>query len=382
MSLNNINYIELKEAVEGKERVIDIMKMPLNGSTLIPNTVTYKDIDSAVKEWLTETIKMVGDDGRAFPTMTLFSNQRFSEYAQSWRYTDENNNLLLNFKTITRENNPQYGSIQNKNYNIPGEVFFTFTKNIVMDDNGTESFRVVKMRQPLSVDIIYKVSIFTNKYESLNEFNTRVNRIFSARQAYISPNGYYMPMTLEGINDESEYKIDDRQFYSQSINIKVLGFLLSEDDFRIEEAPIKFSTNIDGFKKKNKKPEAEIEECDSENPFYYKPIILTLTYPVCKTNKCDFTIDTDFVCTDIELKDNLTNTFKILVNGEEMDKTLPFSFKENDEISVIIKKRLLDKNSVLILKGYDPNEIYDEKLDNPEIEKDNTQKADEYIIES
>jgi hypothetical protein len=238
------------------------------------------------------------------------------------------------------------------------------------------------MRQPLSVDIMYKVSIFTNKYDSLNEFNTRVNRIFSARQAYISPNGYYMPMTLEGINDESEYKIDDRQFYSQSVNIKVLGFLLSEDDFRVEEVPIKFSANIDGFKKKNKKPEAEIEECDSENPFYYKPIILTLTYPVCKTNKCDFTIDTDFVCTDIELKDNLSNTFKILVNSEEIDKTLPFSFKENDEISVIIKKRLLDKNSVLILKGYNPNEIYDKKLDNPEIEKDNTQKTDEYIIES
>lgn len=379
MSLDNINYIELREVVEGRERVRDIMKMPLNNSTLIPNTVTYKDIDSAVKEWLNDMIRMVGDDGRAFPTMTLFSNQRFSEYAQSWLYTDENKNLLLNFKTITRENNPQYGSIQNRYYNIPGEKYYTLTKIRVLDDNGSESLRVIKMRQPLSVDIIYKISIFTNKYESLNEFNTKINRLFSSRQTYINANGYYMSMILESINDESEYKIDDRQFYSQSANVKVLGFLITEDDFRVEEVPLKFSVNIDGFKKKIKKPEAEIEECDYENPYYYKPIELTLTYPICKTNKCDFKIDIDFVCTEMILKENVNNNFKVLVNGEEINKVTPFSFKENDEISVIIKKKILDKNSILIFKGYDPNEVYDKCLDNPEVEIDNTQKTGQLL---
>jgi hypothetical protein len=191
-----------------------------------------------------------------------------------------------------------------------------------------------------------------------------------------------MPMTLEGVNDESEYKIDDRQFYSQSINIKVLGFLINEDDFRIEETPLKTSVNIDGFKKYLKKPEAEIEECDYENPYYYKPIILTLSYPVCKTNKCVFKIDIDFVCTEVELKENVNNNFKILVNSEEIEKNTPFTFKENDEITVIIKKKLLDKNSTLIFKGYNPNEVYDSNLDEPEVEIDNHQKTDEYDIES
>ena len=382
MSLNNINHIELIEPVEGRERVLDIMNMPLKNGGFTPNTVTYKDIDLAVKEWLDDVVRIVGDDGRAFPTMSLFSNQRFSEYSQSWEYTDNNNNLLLNFKTISRENNPQYGSIQNKYYNVPGDKFFTFNKIKVLDDNGTESLRVVKMKQPLSVDINYKISIFTNKYELLNEFNTKINRLFSARQAYISPNGYYMPMTLEAVNDESEYSIDDRQFYSQTANIKILGFLITEDDFRIEETPVKFSANIDGFKKHIKKPEAEIEECDYVNPYYYKPIILTLTYPICKTNKCSFKIDIDFVCEEINVKENVMNNYRILVNDNEIEKTPPIYFKENDEISVIIKKKLIDKPSILILKGYNPNEIYDEKLDNPEVEIDNMQKTDVYDIES
>lgn len=380
MSINNINYIELKEVVEGKERVMEILNMPFEDNTFIPKTVTYKDIDSAVKKWLNDEIKIVSEDGKLFPTMSLFSNQRFSEYAQSWRYTDNNNNLLLNFKTVLRDNNPQYGSIQNKYYNIPGEVFFTVYKKKVLDDNGCEYIRSLKMRQPLTVDIVYKISIFTNKYEVLNEFNTKINRLFSSRQTYISPNGYYMPMILEGVNDDSEYKIDDRQFYSQSATIKVLAFILDEEDFRVEESPLKFTVNIDGFGRNRKKPEAEIEECEHVNSFYHKPIVLTLSYPVCKTNKCSFKIDVDFVCTEIDLGKNIQNNYVITINGDKIDNILPFKFNTNDEITISIKKKLLDKEAIMVLKGYDDNIIYDENLDNPEIEKDNTQKVSSYDI--
>lgn len=380
MSKNNINHIDLVEKVEGYNRRLEIMKMPLEGNSFFPKTVNYKDIDLSFKEWV-DQIKISGEDGRAFPTITLYSSQRFSEYSQTWKYTDSNNNLLLNFKTVSRDNNPQYGSIQNKYYNIPGDIFFTINKKRVLDDNGSESFRVLKMRQPLAVDLIFKMSIFTNKYESINEFNTKINRVFASRQAYVSPNGYYMPMVLESISDESEYRIDDRQFYSQTFNVKIMAFLITEEDFRVDEVPLKFGVNIDGFKKYIKKPEAEIEECDTESPYYYKPTILTLTYPICKTNKCKFTIDIDFVCEDIQMN-NVKNNYKILNNGDEIDKTLPFKFNEGDEIEVIINKRLIDKESRFIMNGYNPSVVYDEKLDEPEIELDNNQKIDGIEIEN
>ena len=379
MSKNNINHIDLVEKVEGYDRRLEIMKMPLEGNSFFPKTVNYKDIDLSFKEWV-DQIKISGEDGRAFPTITLYSSQRFSEYSQTWKYTDSNNNLLLNFKTVSRDNNPQYGSIQNKYYNIPGDIFFTINKKRVLDDNGSESFRVLKMRQPLAVDLIFKMSIFTNKYESINEFNTKINRVFASRQAYISPNGYYMPMVLESISDESEYKIDDRQFYSQTFNVKVMAFLITEEDFRVDEVPLKFGVNIDGFKKYIKKPEAEIEECDTESPYYYKPTILTLTYPICKTNKCKFTIDIDFVCEDIQMVNVLKN-YKIMVNGDNMDKKTP-RFNEGDEIEVIINKRLIDKESKFIMNGYNPSVVYDENLDEPEIELDNNQKIDDIEIEN
>ena len=42
-----------------------------------------------------------------------------NEYAQTWQHLDETGNLLLNFKTINRENNPKQGQNQGNNFNIP-----------------------------------------------------------------------------------------------------------------------------------------------------------------------------------------------------------------------------------------------------------------------
>ena len=34
----------------------------------------------------------------------------------------------------------------------------------VLDDNGTESFLDLKMKQPMAIDLSYKVTIFCTKY--------------------------------------------------------------------------------------------------------------------------------------------------------------------------------------------------------------------------
>ena len=196
------NYLDIHDQAVGDERRYELMSEILKNGTFLPKTVEYKDIDEDFKRWVEEELKIVSDNGKEFPTMTLFSNQRFSEYTQSWRFTDKDKNLLLNFKSINRENNPQYGKIQNGYWNIPREDrFYTIKKQIVLDDNGSESFLVLKMHQPMAIDLTYRLSIFTNKYQSINEFNTLVNRMFRARQCYIRPNGHFMPMTLESISD-------------------------------------------------------------------------------------------------------------------------------------------------------------------------------------
>lgn len=363
MVKKNINHIDLKKGIEGNERRLEMLNEVLSNGTFLPKTIEYKDIDSTFKKWVEDDLKIVGDDGVMYPTMSLYSNQRFSEYMQSWKYTDSNNNLILNFKTVSRENNPQYGKIHNGYYNIPGDIFFLMKRKKVLDDNGTESFLELKMKQPTTIDLVYRLTIFTTKYQDINNFNTIINKKFNARQVYISPNGYYMPMTLENVNDESKYEIDDRQFYSQTYIIKVNGFIITEDDFRIDEIPMKFGVNFPSFESRRKKPEVEIDECETESPYYYKPVILTLTYPVCKTKSVKFTIDADFVCSEIVLSNVLEN-YRVFVNGDEIDTKNEFSFKNGDEIRVDIKKRHIDRESIFIMNGYTPNEVYDSRKDN------------------
>lgn len=376
----NNNYIQLKNEVFGEARKNEILNEPLKNSTFLPNTLSYQDIDKSFKEWVSNDLKIVDNNGKFFPTLSLYTNQRFSEYAQTWNYTDSNNNILLNFKTITRDNNPQYGKIQNGLYNIPGDIFFTMKREIVLDDNGNESLRILKMKQPVAIDLIYKVSLFTNEYQSINKFNTKINTLFAGRQVYINPNGYYIPMTLESVDDESTYNIDDRQFYSQTYGIKVMGYIIPEEHFRVEESPLKFGFSIDGSKKFIKKPEVEIEECETSSPYYYKPIILTINYPVCRQNYAQFTIDTNFTCDSFESV-NLLNKYRIFVNDEEIPYENGFTVKNGDLIKIIVKKKLIDKAATLILNGHS-DIVYDENLDNPDIEENNKQYTDIYEIES
>ena len=336
------NHIQLKEESVGNERRIEMLSDILQNGTFLPKTVEYKDIDEAFKKWVEEKLYITAE-GKEVPTMVLYSNQRFSEYTQSWEFTDANKNLILNFKTVSRENNPQYGSIHNRLWNIPGERFYLMKRCKVLDDNGTESFLDLKMKQPMAIDLSYKVTIFCTKYQLINDFNILVNSLFDARQEYIWPNNHPIPMTLEGIQDESNYQIDDRQFYGQSYNIKVMAYIITEEDYRVEQIPLKKKLINNSIIAIKRKAEVEIDEDSHE---------LTVSFPSgCK--KAKFTIDCDYETERIEFVnikfnkkidfneevpiEKVTYEYQIFVNGNEMvgDK---FIFKENDEIELKIKK--------------------------------------------
>lgn len=345
MSLDNINYLELKQKVVGNERRIELLNDIMANGTFLPKTVTYKDIDDDFKRWADEDLRIVSDEGNVFPTMSLFSNQRFSEYSQSWKYTDSNNNLLLNFKTITRENNPQYGKIQAGLWNIPGDRFYTMKRLKVLDDNGTESLLSLKMKQPVAVDFMFKLSIFTTKYAKINEFNALMVKKFSSRQCYIRPNEHYMPMTLESISDESEYNIDDRQFYSQTYNIKVMGYIITEDDYRIDEVPLKRGIHINSFDKQVRKAEAEIIEDENSNA-----ITLVIDFPVGK-NTCEFNVDIDFIINNV-VTDNIISNYLFSINDTEAIKGSDnIIVKENDSFSFKIKRKNKMQPSKITLIG-------------------------------
>lgn len=316
------NTFDFNTVLDPIERRKDITKEIIHHQAYLPKTVTYEDIDRAFKDWVENEID-IAQDGIKLPTMVLYSNQRFSEYMQTWKYTDENNNIRLNFKTVTREPNPTHGTIVGDSYNIPGERFYTFKSIPAIDENGKKYKLEYKMKQPTTVDLVYKISIMTNRYVTLNEFNERVQQLFNAKQQYIAPNGHFMSITLENISDESEYNIEDRQFFSQNFTAKVKGYIIKDDDFRVEENPIAsiICFEGDGMRRKPKIDLLEYDSCSSENEqCIYKPIEIDIDVAFCKPykGKVEFTIDVDFTLTDIKFKEPkniVAGTIKLYVNN-------------------------------------------------------------------
>lgn len=381
------NKLKLNKVPDPIERRENITKEVLKDTTILPKPLGYKDIDIAFKDWVENDLGIVYE-GKKLDTIALFSNQRFSEYMQSWENTDNDKNMMLNFKVITRENNPSQGTMQGGNMNIPGDIDFLMKKVIMNDKNGRPYILEYRMKQPYCVDLNYTVSVVTNKYNLLNEFNMMVNNKFKTIQCYIAPNGCFMPMKLENITDESEYNLNDRQFFSQSFEITVQAYIISEDDFRVEEKPIiRFSCFDVGTKSSVDMIEEEEPVCPPHNPYYYQGVTLKIDFDPCE-EMVEFNLPIPMEIIDITTENLIS--YKLYIGNiliEETPSENTVSVKEGDKISIRnAKKRCKidsDHNPTfahMTIRGYNPKVVFDKNLDNPESELDVTQEDIEYVV--
>ena len=181
----------------GKERRLNLTKQTLDKTIHFPKSVSYEDIDNCVFDWLNKDLYFEYD-GIKYPTYKLFTNQRIGEYGQMWQKLDDKGNLEVNFKTLTREPNPQKGDNQGGNMNIPGYRDYPIFEVMVTDENGYDHKEIYCMKQPSSIDLLYTVSVVTSSYRALNLFNERIQIEFNSIQKYIFPNGFAMPLTISG----------------------------------------------------------------------------------------------------------------------------------------------------------------------------------------
>lgn len=236
MSIEYKNIVGHTPHPDPIERRENLEKEVLKNSSPFPKTLTYEDIDKEFHRWVDEDLD-IAYKGEKLPTMDLFSNQRFSEFMQSWQNVDEKGNLKLNFKTISRENNPKSGTLYGETRNQPGERTVLLKRVAAQDRNGRRYYIDYRMKQPFTIDMVYSVSVITDKIEVLNQFNQMVNDKFKAIDCYIRPNDHYIGMKLSDISDESENSIDDRRYYLQTYNITVMAYIITEDSFIVREIP-------------------------------------------------------------------------------------------------------------------------------------------------
>ena len=379
MSRNYKNIIKLKRDIVGKERRENLVKEVLQDNTPLPKPVEYEDIDKEFERWVSEELDISFEEQK-LPTYLMLTNQRFSEYLQSWQHVDEKKNLILNFKAITRENNPKLGSIVGDTRNIPGDIDFLMKRVQAVDRSGHRYFIDYRVKQPISIDLIYTVSIFTNKYQLLNDFNMMMNEKFKAIDCYIRPNGHFMPMKLTDISDESEYNIDDRRYYSQSYAITVMAYIMPKDSFSVVEQPMLVLECFDG----EVKPKTIIEsfdpdiECDDNPKSAYEQIEVITTIPRDKMGH-GFRIDCDSEITSIVIQN--VRYFRMSINGTyvDLDKYLnniesscykdveitldePIKLNMNDSIKFdSVSRYKTFENSVIKLKGKDLTSVVEKQ---------------------
>lgn len=319
---------------------------------IYPKPLEYSDIDTAFKEFVENELGLTVN-GKDVPTFTLYSNQRFSEYSQTWKHSDEDGNLILNFKTINRSTAPQGGENQGGLWNIPGERYYTILQRSVLEDNGTESIEVYSMKQPYATTLEYRISFITDLFENLSTFNEMVNDIFKARQYYIRPNNHYIPLILEGVDDESKYSVSDYRFYVQTVTIKALAYIIHEDDIKLEKFPKRVNIGLVGDKSKKRKVSIDIEE--DEDELKNQTVRLSLSFEKLH-DRADFNIDTDMDIQTID-KENV-RTLRIFVNDTPIYWNNGFSVNDGDRIRIKITPFDFNDGSKLVFNGINPSYSY------------------------
>ena len=398
----------------GKERRLNAVKTVLNHQPHFPKAVTYEDIDQTMFDWLNNEIEL-NIDNKRFPTYKLFSNQRISEYGQDWKELDEKGNLEINFKTLTRENNPQKGDNQGNNFNIPGDRYYPIFQTSILEENGDEVVQLYSMKQPYSVNLIYTVTVFTSSYKKLNEMNIKMQDQFKALERYIFPNGFAMPMTLEDVSDESDYQIDDRKYYAQTYKLKLLAFVINESDYKVQKIPsrvkMRFTSGINSSNKQTEKlfkldtvneierifvqhinnceettidkekieipfeeqycvvnedEEIEINELDGkqvcwqntdEEMYVNKKVFITINFNECRKT-CEFELDSQLELETLEMTN--IKSFKLYINSEEINfEDSDVSFDDGDIIKVECELKNETEKGKIRFICYDRNTILD-----------------------
>lgn len=364
----NLNFVSVNDKyVNGnivrKSYVQDITE----DAPIYPKPLEVSDIDDAFRQFVEKDLGLT-IDGKDVKTFTLFSNQRFSEYSQTWSHSDDDGNILLNFKTINRETNSNGQDNQGGLWNIPGDRFYTLLERTVLEDDGSESLEVYSMRQPYTINLNYRVNFVTDLYENLTTFNEMVNRVFRSRQFYIRPNDHYIPLILSNIEDTSKYSVDSYRLYTQTVKITALAYIIHEDDIRVQKVPKVKNISFVGDKKN--KVTINLEEGDElEN----QTISLGINFKEWH-DSVEFAIDTDFDVNETLLSN--IRSMRLHVNDVPIYWEKGFKVKDGDVIRIKINQYDIRDTANITFNGFNPNVSFEVNVVNEDVSKHVTKHID------
>lgn len=227
-------------ASQGIERREQLKEMITEKDTFLPKGVLFEDLDSGFKTFTEKDLEITFESEQKDKTITiekmpviLMGLQGWNEYSKTWQFSDKYKNIKIPFITIIRKPDAQKGTHPGLIHNIPQGKKYIYAEVPTWDGNR-KGMDLYKISQPIPVDIQYDVRIFSYRQRELNVFSKIVLKKFQSLQAYAQVNGHFIPILLDGIEDESEVKdLKDKRFYIQLYKFKLQGFIIDPKDFEV-----------------------------------------------------------------------------------------------------------------------------------------------------
>ena len=181
----------------------------------------------------------------------------------------------------------------------------------------------------------------------LNVLNQKVLKTFTSAQSYVNIKGNYFPIMLESVGDESTIdNIDEKRYYVQTYELKMMAYVLDKDEFRIVPAVNRTIVTYD-FTDKRPKNVAKFIKDQSQND---KSLNLIVQFLVSAPTYLNFQSDSDANFTSLETN-NIT-AVTIRVNGNVV--TVPFTVHNGDLVNINIVRMDATKISEIMLRGTIP----------------------------
>ena len=324
-----------KQGFEQRQSILDDIA---NKGTYLPKGILHEDMDAEMVNYISSDIDLVLN-GEKVPVLFLTA-QRWGEFTKTWRYTDIDKNIKLPFITIVRKPDAQQGTNYAGTFNIPGRPTFTYMKIPTWDGNR-KGYDVYRIPQPISVDIMYEVRLFCNRMRDLNVMNRKMLTSFSALEKYIKVNGHPIPLIMESIGDESTINnLEERKYYVQLYTIKMMGYLLDEDDFVVTPA-VSRGINFYEISENLYRASYQVNLDDQNNTICINIIfnsgVSSVTIPV----------DISATYTNVNATNYSSLIFK--VNGNTV--TLPFTVNNGDQLYIKVNKNNTQAVSEVELNG-------------------------------
>ncbi len=340
---NNINILPSKIGFDRRQEILDGIA---DKGTYLPKGVLEEDMDQSFVEFIEKDKRMtLVIDGQKIPVIFL-TIQRWTEFSKTWQFSDKYKNIELPFITIVRRPDIQQGQNQAGLWNIPGGQTYIYYK-VPTWDGTRKGIDLYKIPQPTSVDMTYEVRIFTNRMKDLNRFNRKIQRAFQSKQCYINVNGHPMPLTVESIGDESN--IDDfenRRFYVQMFELKLMGYILDEEDFEVVPTINRTITSL------------EIDENKIYNNVIFTPTVngnvVNYNFVYKPKSEPQFTFIAPYSVNftqlvNIEYITRITITINSVIIFDGTVLSSPIIVNANDVVNIRIYKNFLDTGSFTLI---------------------------------